>query len=252
MGGAGGSSGRCSAKFRLTILGECCYLRQRVDPIRDAKESEGRPGHPVMPTRAGTGAPTACCLGRYGRGHARAARGASRSLLFLEFTYPQTARSEVLVGEDFGARLRECQEPLPESPIIPHVHRDWRCYVRRVLVTLALSVCLPACSKDSPSAPTAPPATTPTPVIALSEGLAFGNVEVGTTRDATFTITNVGDSVLTVSGITEPSGYSASWPNGSIAVSASQTVPIRAETSGLFTSSRPDSSSRFASPSVRW
>jgi hypothetical protein len=64
-------------------------------------------------------------------------------------------------------------------------------------------------------------------VIGLSGSLAFGDVEVGTTKDAQVTISNGGSTTLTVSGMTGPSGYTASWTSGTIAAGASQPVSVR-------------------------
>jgi len=40
------------------------------------------------------------------------------------------------------------------------------------------------------------------------------------------TITNLGNATLTVTGMTGPSGYAASWTTGTIAAGASQLVTI--------------------------
>jgi hypothetical protein len=56
--------------------------------------------------------------------------------------------------------------------------------------------------------------------------LAFGNVLAGTTTAAAMTITNTGTGVLTVSGMSGPSGFNASWTSGTIAAGGSQAVTI--------------------------
>jgi hypothetical protein len=66
----------------------------------------------------------------------------------------------------------------------------------------------------------APP---PTRIIGVSGNLAFGNVTMGTTATATLTMTNGGNAILTVSGISYPTGFSGAW-NGTIAPSGSQNV----------------------------
>lgn len=66
----------------------------------------------------------------------------------------------------------------------------------------------------------------PTRVISLSGSLAFGNVNVGSSSGATMTISNTGNSTLSVSSITYPSGFSGSWSGGTIAASSSQNVTV--------------------------
>jgi peptidoglycan/xylan/chitin deacetylase (PgdA/CDA1 family) len=66
---------------------------------------------------------------------------------------------------------------------------------------------------------------TPTKIISLSGNLAFGNVTTGTTATATLTIANSGNTALTVSGITYPSGFSGAW-SGTVAAGGSQNVPV--------------------------
>jgi hypothetical protein len=64
----------------------------------------------------------------------------------------------------------------------------------------------------------------------LSGNLAFGTVEVGKTKEATLTIANTGNAVLTVSGLgitsTLTAAYTASWTTGTIGAGASQVVTI--------------------------
>jgi hypothetical protein len=85
-----------------------------------------------------------------------------------------------------------------------------------------------ACGDDGPSNPTSP---TQTRVIGVSGNLAFGEVPVGSSRDATFTISNTGSATLTVTGIAITGGFgsalTASWTGGTIAAGASQTVNVR-------------------------
>jgi hypothetical protein len=64
-----------------------------------------------------------------------------------------------------------------------------------------------------------------TRLIALSGSLAFGNVGVGTTSNKTLTIYNNGNSPLTVSSITYPSGFSGSW-SGTIAAAGTQNLTV--------------------------
>jgi hypothetical protein len=75
------------------------------------------------------------------------------------------------------------------------------------------------------STPTAPSTSR---IIGLSGNLAFGNVTVGQSARATLTITNSGNSTLTISGMTIPcSGcvvYTPSWASGTIPAGGSQQV----------------------------
>jgi len=91
----------------------------------------------------------------------------------------------------------------------------------------------------------AAPATPATRIISVSGNLAFGNVTVGQTASAIFTITNSGNSTLTVSGMTAPVGsagvYSVSWGSGTIPAGGAQQVtqfftPLAAQSyNGLIT-----------------
>jgi len=65
----------------------------------------------------------------------------------------------------------------------------------------------------------------PTRIIKLSGDLAFGNVNVGLTATKTLTISNTGNSPLTVSSIDYPVGFSGNW-SGQIAANSSQPVPV--------------------------
>src|SRR5688572_26935295 len=71
-----------------------------------------------------------------------------------------------------------------------------------------------ACGGGSPS-PTSPsPSPDPTPsgptrIISISGSLVFGNVTVGQSRELSFTITNNGNSTLTVNYLSINSGFAA-------------------------------------------
>ena len=67
----------------------------------------------------------------------------------------------------------------------------------------------------------------PAPIhsIGLSGNLAFGSVPVGSTATSTLTITNTGNVVLTVSGISYPNGFSGTW-SGTIPSGGSQNVTV--------------------------
>ena len=62
-------------------------------------------------------------------------------------------------------------------------------------------------------------------IIRLSGDLAFGSVEVGQTAQRTLTIHSDGNSPLTVSGISYPSGFSGSW-SGAVPVGGRQDVTV--------------------------
>jgi hypothetical protein len=97
-------------------------------------------------------------------------------------------------------------------------------FLFRLVVVLLVGM-TSGCKSDS-SSPASPTASS-SRVIALTGSLAFGNVEVGNTRDLDFTISNSGTAALTVTGITAPSAYSASWTSGTIAAGGSQLVTVR-------------------------
>jgi sugar lactone lactonase YvrE len=63
-------------------------------------------------------------------------------------------------------------------------------------------------------------------IIGLSGNLAFGNVNVNTTKQLTLTISNTGNAPMTVSSISYPSGFSGNW-SGTIAAGSSQNVTVK-------------------------
>jgi hypothetical protein len=76
----------------------------------------------------------------------------------------------------------------------------------------------PAATISAPLTQTASFDPIPTRVISLSGNLALGSVPVGSSTSGTFTISNTGNSILTVSNIVYPNGFSGVWsgtiPNG--------------------------------------
>jgi len=78
----------------------------------------------------------------------------------------------------------------------------------------ALVCLLAACGGGSNGSPTAP--STQTRIIHIDGDLNFGSVTVGTTADRSIRVFNQGNAPLTISGMTGPSGYTASWTNGTI------------------------------------
>ena len=65
----------------------------------------------------------------------------------------------------------------------------------------------------------------PTPILSLSGNLTFGNVTVGTSTQNTLTISNIGNSTMTVSNINYPSGFGGNW-SGAISAGNSQNVTV--------------------------
>ncbi|NJL59431.1 MAG: choice-of-anchor D domain-containing protein [Desulfobacteraceae bacterium] len=63
------------------------------------------------------------------------------------------------------------------------------------------------------------------PIIALSGDMAFGSVYLGSSAQKTLTISNIGNSPLTVYSISCPTGFSGNW-SGTIAAGAYQNVTV--------------------------
>ena len=66
----------------------------------------------------------------------------------------------------------------------------------------------------------------PTRIIALSGTLTFGNVMVGTMSTRPLTISNTGNSALTVTAISYPGGFGGDWAGGTIAAGQSQILNV--------------------------
>ena len=66
---------------------------------------------------------------------------------------------------------------------------------------------------------------TPTRIISLGGNLAFGNVTAGLSAQTTLTIYNTGNSTMTISSISYPSGFSGNW-SGTIVAGGSQPVTV--------------------------
>ena len=65
-----------------------------------------------------------------------------------------------------------------------------------------------------------------TKIISLAGDMEFGDVAVGETGTSTLTISNSGNTALTVSGISYPGGFSGDWASGIIAAGDSQNVDV--------------------------
>jgi hypothetical protein len=99
-----------------------------------------------------------------------------------------------------------------------------------LFVSMVLAALGAACGDDGPSTPTSStPATTR--IIGVSGNLAFGEVPVGSSRDATITLSNTGNAALNVTGLSVSGGLSqfltSSWTSGQIAAGGSQVITIR-------------------------
>lgn len=97
---------------------------------------------------------------------------------------------------------------------------------RLVLIVLCLAA---ACGKkDSPTTPT-PEAATPSRVISVSPGdLIFGDVEVGSSKTLTLTVTNTGNSPMTVTSLSGPfqANYKVNFTSGTIPANTSQPIAV--------------------------
>src|SRR5262245_13765548 len=99
----------------------------------------------------------------------------------------------------------------------------------------SVGVCLlvvAGCGGSSPTSPSPNPSTTPTRIIGISGTLEFGSVQVGQSKDLTFTIANSGNATLTITGLSITSGlssiYTSSFANGgTIGAGGSQSVTVR-------------------------
>lgn len=63
-------------------------------------------------------------------------------------------------------------------------------------------------------------------ILSLSGNMAFGSVTAHATATSILTISNTGDSPLTVNAITYPTGFSGDWSSGTIAPGNSQNVTV--------------------------
>jgi HYDIN/CFA65/VesB family protein len=109
--------------------------------------------------------------------------------------------------------------------------------MKRILLALALGVCIPACGGGSSPSATAPSTGTPTRIMVLGGNLSFGAVTVGQHATGLLTIGNTGNSTMTVTGVSLPCGtqYTGSFVSGTIAAGVTQSstvtfTPTMAET----------------------
>ena len=117
-------------------------------------------------------------------------------------------------------------------------------FVGRLLVTSLVTFGLVGCGKDG-NLPTGPSAVTaPAPassrVVDVSGNLSFGDVAVGSAREATMTIRNSGNAPMTVASLSVSGGLAshvtASWTSGQIGAGSAQNVLVRFQptTTGAF------------------
>ena len=102
---------------------------------------------------------------------------------------------------------------------------------RAGLVALFAAICVSACGGSSPTTPSTP-ANATTRIIGVSGDLAFGSVNLGSTAERTFTISNGGNTLLTFTGIlgaggTSTAGYTVTPMSGTVAAGATQAVTVR-------------------------
>jgi hypothetical protein len=100
--------------------------------------------------------------------------------------------------------------------------------MKRVLLTVPVVTLLAACGgSESNKAPTAPTTETQTRQIRLEANLDFGDVAVGGSSERVLRIYNNGNAPMTVTGLTGPAGYTASWTSGTIQPGSSEASTIR-------------------------
>lgn len=105
--------------------------------------------------------------------------------------------------------------------------------MNRSLHIVALFACIlaSACSNDN-STSTTPTPTTQTRIINLSGDLAFGNVNIGDSRDRPYTISNSGNTPLTITGLqavggTGSTGFAATITTGTVGAGSSLSGMLR-------------------------
>ena len=99
--------------------------------------------------------------------------------------------------------------------------------MRMFVYVVGLVVLVSCGGKGNPTAPTPPVPVTQTRIMRLEAILQFGDVPVGASATRDLRIYNDGNAVMAVTGLTGPSGYTASWTSGTIAPGTSQLSVIR-------------------------
>jgi len=95
--------------------------------------------------------------------------------------------------------------------------------MRILFLTLAIALTIVGCG----GSPSSPSESTGNRVISLNGSLDFGTVVGGANKELTFSITNSGSEAISVSGITLPAGFTASWSNGAVGPGQVQNVAVR-------------------------
>jgi C1A family cysteine protease len=67
---------------------------------------------------------------------------------------------------------------------------------------------------------------TVTKIINITGTLNFGNINVGSTSNQQFTITNTGNTALNISSINAPTGYTLNWTSGTIQSNGTQIISV--------------------------
>lgn len=108
-------------------------------------------------------------------------------------------------------------------------------HTRSAIATCALALAIGCGGKDNPGGPS--PTPEPTRIISLSGDLNFGEIDVGESAQRSFRISNTGNSALSITGLTGPSGgaFAASFTSGTVTAGGSQDVTVS------FTPSEPRS-----------
>jgi outer membrane biogenesis lipoprotein LolB len=88
------------------------------------------------------------------------------------------------------------------------------------LAALLSTLLLTGCALAAPTAPS------PVGIITVSGDVNFGIVQVFTTAHRSFTISNRGTDVLSVTGMNVPLFYAADWTGGTIEAGSSHTVTL--------------------------
>src|SRR5215831_7752518 len=98
------------------------------------------------------------------------------------------------------------------------------------IAAIAVMGAAQACgTKHAPSDPSRTLALEPlaTRSLAIDGSLNFGEIPINTSATGAITIRNEGNRPMTVTGITTPPGFTASWTKGVIAAGSEQKVTVQ-------------------------
>lgn len=105
---------------------------------------------------------------------------------------------------------------------------------------VAITMAVACGGSKSATTPTSPTTSNPTRVISLAGSLAFGEVPLGATKEATLTVSNSGSAPLSFTGLTISSGlvshFAASPTSGQVPAGGSTPILVRfqPQSSGAF------------------